>query len=108
MLKIVHLAIGPCGHMQDYTATQMIMGWTLPFTVGQHILTPLIVLDWTSHLLPENRWLRRSKAFGIDTPTGNYKWHQIVTGDAKPGRWYNEFVKERAGKPFMYLEKIYP
>lgn len=96
------------GYVQAYTATQLVPGWTLPFTLGQNILTPLFIFNWTSQLLPDSRWLRRSTSFFIDTPSADYMWHQIVTGDGKPGRWYNEWVKERAGKPFMYLERVYP
>eukprot|EP00884_Botryococcus_braunii_P004156 jgi/Botrbrau1/13741/Bobra.0356s0017.1 len=93
---------------EDYTATQLVPGFTWPFTLGQNFQTPVWVFNWTSQLLPDNRWLRRTSTFGIPTPSGNYIWHQIVTGDGKPGRWYNEWVQSRAGKPFAYLVKVYP
>eukprot|EP00884_Botryococcus_braunii_P013961 jgi/Botrbrau1/22566/Bobra.176_1s0002.1 len=93
---------------EDYNSTQIVGGLTLqmPNTTGQHLQVPAWAFNWTGTLLPDNRWLRRSWTSGIDTPAGNYIWHQIVTGDGKPGRWYDDWVKWRAGKPFAYIVKV--
>lgn len=32
--------------------------------------------------------------------------HQVVTGSGKPGRWYNDWVQERDGKPFAYIIEV--
>ncbi len=72
------------------------------------IVVPKFVLDWTMELLPDGSWLRKSRTFGLPEPDGDYILKPIVTGDGKPGKFYDEWVKDMGGQDFLYLEKIFP
>jgi hypothetical protein len=54
-------------------------------------------------LMPDGSWLRKSTTLGIPTPSGEYYLRSVVTGDGKPGPYYDQFLKSREGRPFIHF-----
>ncbi len=57
--------------------------------------------------LPDGSWERKSTTFGVDSPIGNYCLRQAVDGEGEPGPYYNQWLKDQAGEPFMYGQKVF-
>ena len=57
-------------------------------------------------MVPDGSWLRTTYTAGIYTPSGNYHLRSVITGDGKPGPYFDGWVKFRDGKPFVYIEQV--
>lgn len=56
-------------------------------------------------LLADGSWERRSRTLGAEEPDGRYFLRPIVTGDGEPGKYYNDWVKARGGRPITIVEE---
>lgn len=51
----------------------------------------------------DKSWERVSRSFGVPEPDGDYLLLNIVTGDGKPGKFFDDWVKARGGQPIYYV-----
>jgi hypothetical protein len=58
--------------------------------------------------LPDGSWKRDSTSFGVYSSAGDYYLRQAVDRDGKPGPYFDQWVKDRAGEPFMYGKRVFP
>lgn len=88
--------------MQDLTYARITAGGlALGFI---KVAIPDFLFDWTMTRLPDDSWDRRSGVLGIPTPEGNYILRQVVTGDLQRGKYFDQWVKSRGGRDFLYLD----
>jgi hypothetical protein len=91
--------------MQDITFGQIVLKVPVAFIP---ITVPLFIANWTMSRLPDGSWDRASTTLGIDSSVGFYVLRQAVDGEGKPGPYFEQWLKDQSGEPFMYGEKVFP
>ncbi len=72
---------------------------------GVPLSFPTWVLNWTMKLLPDGSWGRYSNVLGYPT-IPYYTLRQIITGDGEKGLYFDQWVKARDGRPFIFLDNV--
>lgn len=54
-------------------------------------------------LLPDGSWYRSSQTLGVEAPDGNYYLRQILTGEGRPGKYFDDWLKARGGQPIQVV-----
>eukprot|EP00884_Botryococcus_braunii_P003062 jgi/Botrbrau1/12757/Bobra.67_1s0116.1 len=93
-----------------YMNEDLTFGQAVPaFTVaGISMQVPIMVMDWSLALEPDGSWLRKSKSLGFDIPSADYTLRQVVDGEGRKGPYFDDMVRARDGRPFIYVEQIFP
>jgi hypothetical protein len=92
-------------HLQDITAGQIVLKvpvFWIPISV------PVFIANWTLSRLPDGSWDRVTKTLGVPSSIATYKLRQVVSGEGKPGPYFNQWLKARGGEPFMYGVRVSP
>lgn len=88
--------------LQDLTFAQITVGGLLLGAFRFSI--PSSLADFTMTRLQDDSWDRRSAFVGISTPEGNYILRQVVTGNLQRAKYYDQWVKQRGGRDFFFLD----
>eukprot|EP00884_Botryococcus_braunii_P003231 jgi/Botrbrau1/12909/Bobra.0299s0020.1 len=86
---------------EDFTFAQIVAVFHI---FGFPVSLPTWWLNWTMKLLPDGSWARDSDTLGY--PTVPYTLRQIITGDGEKGLYFDEWVKARDGRPFIFLDNV--
>ncbi len=90
--------------MQELTFGQCYA--TATFFTYFPIAIPPFLFNWTMALQPDGSWRRKTVTFGIPTPSGDYTLRNIITGTGEKGKYFDAWVKDRNGRPFVYADRI--
>eukprot|EP00884_Botryococcus_braunii_P008642 jgi/Botrbrau1/1777/Bobra.0217s0032.1 len=73
-----------------FTYGQVVAGVQI---LGIPILLPIPLFNFQMEWLGDDTWQRKSSLFFLPAGSGNYFLRRAVTGEGKPGRWFNGFLK---------------
>ncbi len=88
---------------QDITKGQLIL--VLP-VFGFDLRIPTALVNWTMYRKVDGSWFRDSSFFGFKSSVGLYTLRQAINGEGKPGPYWDHWLKDQDGQPFLYAEKL--
>jgi hypothetical protein len=88
--------------VQDITLGQIV---SVPDAFYIPYYVPPFFVNWTMQLLPDGSWKRESSTLGIPNQSGQYTLRRVVDGKGHRAPFFDNWVKARGGRPFMYVDR---